>query len=375
MIGPCRRPLCTSTRELVKNAHAEPYLDVSGMTSSELASLLAKVVDSWEAWREEAMLWKTAASSRQDITLIRTAVKATKAIPRLPINPGTRPSGNSDLELDLEGRLTLLGSALEELISAGVMSLPVKGEAGKAGEDNVGEIDKNQFELFARINLLQKAIIELGEVTEGGLKEFQLGFRVRLAAIEAIIGSVSALQSCTGQGESSLVGMIEDLEEQVEQLKASDAGQTLIQRVFASSEMMAQNEAVKNAFRSVMQRMITLESTVKELKRTNVGGRAEAPGTNLFDWMGNDMEAETRSVSLPLGTGLDAMKNTVQSLATRVDNLEQTTMPGHRMEGEDITVSFMGVRFSCEDLLSRCVMVGSRYRPGWSQIAIPFSIL
>lgn len=36
-------------------------------------------------------------------------------------------------------------------------------------------------------------------------------------------------------------------------------------------------------------------------------------------------------------------------MATRLDGLEQTLMPGNKAEGEDVTVSFMGIRFSSED--------------------------
>jgi len=42
----------------------EPYLDVQGMDASGLASLLVMVVESWEAWSEETMLWNTLASSK-----------------------------------------------------------------------------------------------------------------------------------------------------------------------------------------------------------------------------------------------------------------------------------------------------------------------
>jgi hypothetical protein len=331
-------------------AHAEPYLDVGDMSTRDLASLLAKVVDSWEAWREEAMLWKTAASSKQDIALIRTAVKATKTIPRLAEHSlGARTIVDGAMDLDLEGRLKLLGTALEELITAGRLSLPIKGEGVKDGEVDVGEIDKEHFELFERINLLQRALVELSETTEGSLKELQLGFGVRLASMETIIGSVAALQARTGQGGSSLVGMIEDLEEQVELLKRSAEGQNLIESVFASSEMAAQNESVKNAFRSVMQRMITLEATVKEFKTKQDAGRADVSGYNHFNWFGNEVGAGTTRSNAVIPAELDSVKSTVESLAARVNSLEQTMMPGHTMEGEDISVSFMGVRFSSED--------------------------
>jgi hypothetical protein len=328
--------------------HAEPFLEVGVMNPGDLASLLAKVVVSWEAWREEVMLWKTAASSKQDITLIRTAVKATKTIPRLAERGlGKRQWREVGLDLDFEGKLNLLGSALEELITAGRLSVPLKEDNG--GEDEeVGEIDRDKFELFERINLLQKAVVELSEVSDGSLKELQLGLGVRLAAIEAIIGSVSTLQACTGQGGGSLVGMIEDLEEQVEQLKKSADGQAFVDRVFASAEMAVQNEAVKNAFRSVMQRMVTLETAVKEIRKADAG-RVDVSGSSFFNLLGNDVGADTVPGNQRSGPELEVVKNTVKSLAARVDSLEQTMMPGHSMEGEDISVSFMGIRFSSED--------------------------
>jgi hypothetical protein len=330
-------------------AYAEPSLDVAGMNASDLTSLLAKVVDSWEAWREEVMLWKTAASSKQDIALIRTAVKATKTIPRLAERKlGGRSLLDDGLDLDLGVKLNLLGSALEDLIRAGRISIPLKENDAGEGDEDVGEIDKEQFEMFERINLLQQALIELSDVTKGSFKELQLGFGVRLAGMEAIIGSVSALQARTGQGGSSLVGMIEDLEEQVGHLKKSTEGQALIERVFASAEMTVQNDTVKNAFRAVMQRMVTLETTVKELKKLD-SGRTEVSGSNFYNWFGTDAGANTTQVNQPLTAEFEAVKSSFKSLAARVDNLEHTMMPGHKMEGEDISVSFMGIRFSSED--------------------------
>jgi hypothetical protein len=279
------------------------------------------------------------------------------------------------MDLDLEGKLTLLGSAVEELLTAGMVSLPTKDKDAEPGEGDVGEIDERHFELFARINLLQKAILELSEVTDSGLKELQLGFGVRLAGMEAIIGSVSALQSRTGQGGSSLVGMIEDLEEQVEQLKNSVDGQTIIRQVFASPEMASHNETVKNAFRSVMQRMLSLETAVKELKQVEAG-KADMSGSNFHNWLGNELDGQSVRSNTVLGPEVDSMRDTVKSLATRVDVLEQTMMPGHSTEGEDISVSFMGMRFSSEDDVKSYVesMCGGRFEVQTGMVTDCYSI-
>lgn len=331
-------------------AYAEPCIEVDGMDVFDVTALISKVFDSWEAWRDEAVVLKAALASKQDATVVKTAVKTTKTLPRLTaLDARLDTTMGDDFGLELDQRLKLLGSAIDDLLQEGMLEVGgvnTKDELEEEGEQS----EEKGFErvVLNRLNLLQKALVELNVKAIGGLKELQLGFGVRLSGLEAIIGDFSSAETRMQQAGGSVLGLVEDLEDQVEQLRSMDYVKQLVEKVFRSAEMVSQNDGVKEAFRAVMQRMVSLERTVQEVQQnSNVNPVSSVPGR--MDWLDEPMTGQVERGNSPqLGTNSD-MKAAFQSMAQRLDGLEQTVMPGHKTEGEDVSVSFMGIRFTSED--------------------------
>jgi uncharacterized protein YdcH (DUF465 family) len=148
-----------------------------------------------------------------------------------------------------------------------------------------------------------------------------------------------------------VLGLVEDLEDQVSQLRSNEHVNHLVSKVFQSVEMINQNTTVKEAFRAVMQRMLNVERGLQDVKNTQADRQSlEGRMAGRVDWL-NAVEGEQLlHDTLPLQQeDSDQLKTIVHSMMTRLDGLEQTVMPGHKSEGEDISVSFMGIRFSSED--------------------------
>jgi hypothetical protein len=331
-------------------AYAEPFVSAEGMDAWDVSALLTRVYDSWEAWRDEAVVLKAAHASKQDASLIKTAVKATKALPRLT-NPDAKVdvTMSEDFGLELDQRLKVIGSAIEDLLQEGFMQKGTESDLEEDVDEGFGNQEaKEKRAIYERMNLLQRALVELNEKAVGGLKELQVGFGVRLSGLESIIGSFSSTESKRQQAGSSVLGLLEDLEDQVSQLKGMTHVNLLISKVFQSSEMMQQNNSVKEAFRAVMQRMVRLEEAVQDLRQEK-GTNGMNGSTGGMDWLGQDIGMaptnERAAQDVDTTTGGDVIK----SLMNRLDGLEQTMMPGYKTDGEDIAVSFMGVRFSSED--------------------------
>lgn len=336
-------------------AYAEPYLDVDGLDAFEISSLLnSKTFESWEEWRGEAVALKAALASKQDVEAVKTAIKATRTIPRLkPMSSRLDAAGamGADFGVELDQRLKLLGSAIDELLKEGMMEVGTQKMAEGDDELEDGWQDTQGMDqlVLGRINLLQRALVELNEKAASSLKELQLGFGVRLAGLEAIIGEFSSVEYRKQQAGGSILGMVEALEDQIAHLRSIDHVHQLVVKVFQSTEMSNQNESVKEAFRAVMQRMVSLEQSMQEVQHSRVkpGGDENAGG---MDWLGTAGHESSQERGNAWQVEDDSqIKMILQSMATRLDGLEQTLMPGNKAEGEDVTVSFMGIHFSSED--------------------------
>lgn len=191
-------------------------------------------------------------------------------------------------------------------------------------------------------------MVELNEKAVGGLKELQVGFGVRLSGLESIIGSFSSTEAKNWQAGCLVLGLVENLEEQVGQLKDMTHVNQIIHKVFQSSEMMQQNDSVKEAFRAVMQRLVTLEEVVHEARNERSADRMNRASEGM-DWLGQGKEFTMAGAAEAQVQGMGPTENVVKSWMTRLEGLEQTMMPGCKTDGEDISVSFMGVQFSSKD--------------------------
>jgi hypothetical protein len=289
----------------------------------DLSALLARVFDSWEAWRDEALVLKAAIESKQDAETIKTVVKATKTLPRLNVGGSQGMEGSMELDfgLELDQRLKLLGSAIEDLLQMGDLadeSMSVKVEGKETDQKLNAAVDRAVLE---RINLLQRALTELNEVAVGGLMELQLCYGFHLEGLEAIIGSFSSLEVKGQQAGGTLLSILEDLDEKVEALKSVDRPQRVVDCVFNSVEMTTQNDGVKEAFRAVMLRIVGLEKVVYAANSIRadhgVNGRGGgSAGSGRVDWLNqNDTDSTAEDNK--------QMEEAMRELMNRVTVLEQ----------------------------------------------------
>jgi hypothetical protein len=312
--------------------YAAPSLEATGWTPKALSQLLGRSFASWEAWREEVAVLAAAQDSNQDAGIVRTAVKTTRTLPRLDRKMVAIVDGSDELGLELEDRLRLLSSAVDELERLDELK-------AEPGWETLGEGERKN--VTARINLLQAAMKELHELMVGGVKELQLGFGIRLRSVEFLIGSFSSPELREAFEGSSVMGIIEDMQGQLDAVKSTEHVQALARQILQTEVMTAQTDGVKVAFKTVMHRLVTLE---EELARTNRENQRppEAADMSTHSWM--DM------MEVPAGAHAGRGKDDVlASIQTRLTALEQTMTPEGKSDGEDLTVSFMGVRFSSED--------------------------
>jgi hypothetical protein len=328
----------------VQAVYAEPFVEVGGLSTGEVTQLLSKVVVSWEAWREEALLITAARRASCDEALLRTAVKATKTLPRWGRSQGDDTL--DDWKEDVKGQAAKIEQMIESL----------KEVEWAEDSDTKGNLDK----LWKRMLFLQNAVKELGESSRNNFRDFQLGFGIRIAEIEAIIGSASTVVNGTQQEGCSIFRMLDDLQEQITGLAESNLVEKITHKVFRSPDMLKQTTGVKEAFRAVMQCIMNVERTVKDLHEVRQGKREDGSvGSSTAAWLGMDVDepelpfqhakqsAKESSVRNLNGDG--ELKDVIQSLAERVNGLEQTVVPGFKVEGEDISIAFMGIRFSSEE--------------------------
>jgi hypothetical protein len=239
---------------------------------------------------------------------------------------------SDELGLELEDRLRLLSSAVDELGKLDELRL-------EPGWETLGDGEKKN--VTARINLLHAAMNELHEMIVGGVKELQLGFGVRLRSVEFLIGSFSSPELKEAFEGSSVMGIVEDMQRQLDAIKSTEFVQDLARQVLQSEAMTAQADGVKVAFKTVMHRLVTLEEEVAKSAQ-EAQRKVESPDMSMHSWL--DAVGGTDP-----GNTLEGQKTVLASIQTRLTALEQATLPMGKADGEDLTVSFMGVRFSSEE--------------------------
>jgi hypothetical protein len=333
-------------------AIAEPWVDAALLSTDEVTLLLGKRFRSWEAWKEEATVYQSAVLSKQDVTVIQTAVKAMKVVPQ-PSVAGRSLFGPKRDEgglWDLDAKLKALGSVIDELVGSKMLDWEVKTDE---------EVDEQALvvrELVERVRLVQEALVTLSDVSVGGLKELQLGVVVRLATLEGILGSFAVRAGKPGFEGVSFATAIEYLQEQLDNIKSEDTTRDVVGHVMKSKDMLDFAGGLKDAFKTITRRFLGLEETVMGLKvqgsrqfQNDVASEGSAVISQNWLADGNSLapdgqeEKSLGSEDLPEG-----FKEVLSSLANRVDAMEQAGGLNSKMEGEDISVFFMGVRFASE---------------------------
>jgi hypothetical protein len=334
-------------------AYAEPWVDASLLSTPELAKLLGRKYSSWEEWRADAAVLQAAATSHQELERVRTAVKTTKKVPRLLPGAGKELFGPNMEEAetrDLETRLKSLGADMDELLN----SKELKWE-GKEEED-MSEQGRLVKGLVEKMKLVQKALVSLGSTSTEGLKELQVGVAVRLASLEGMLGSFSVLEGQLGFEGATVASALEYLQEQLEEIRGLSQTQNVVAQVMSSNDMATYSEGLKDAFRRVMSRIVKMEEEVEVLHQK---GRQEHPQPSSVgsvsmeasrDWFGGlDQSVKLRDDEEERKEELRGdVKEILRSLAERMDAMEKSGGMNSKMEGEDISVFFMGVRFSSE---------------------------
>lgn len=123
-----------------------------------------------------------------------------------------------------------------------------------------------------------------------------------------------------------------------------------------SSEMSEFSRGLTEAFKKVMKRIINLEEEMASVRlsvrRSSDRSPPSVTSAHTHDWVGwmaqvDEMEREEGSVIKGESDDKD-VKEMLSSLAQRVDSMEKNGGMKGKLEGEDISVFFMGVRFSSE---------------------------
>jgi hypothetical protein len=131
--------------------------------------------------------------------------------------------------------------------------------------------------------------------------------------------------------------------------------QDIIANTFSSPRMADFSASLKKAFVAVADRVSKVESQVSRLSSevVSVASKEKQQVSSVFsvtNWLGEDGGKGQDTGNNPTGLK-DGSKvvEMVDSLAKRVDNLEITVTPGLKADGENIAVSFMGVRFYSQE--------------------------
>lgn len=303
--------------------YAEPFLEVTSWSEDDIVALLGKQYSSLSEWREEVLVLQAAENSNQDAAMIRTAVKAVKTLPRLQ-------EGDSKVNFGFQLRLE-----------------PVEVEGGPKSQregDAVLQLENTpaleSWEIFGsstigKINLLQTSLVDLSKSMRLRINELQVGLMVRIKGLEDQIGTGTGDYTYSSLGNSSVMQLLEDHQAQLEELKNEDHLEAVAGRVMSSRGFVSQADKIKEAFKAVMQRVLPLEKQVSEL----VNAKMDAEDSS--EWLGLGVHTETK---------IDAKwEEKLDSVITRVSNLEVAVVPLGKGEGEDVSISFMGVRFSSEE--------------------------
>lgn len=71
--------------------------------------------------------------------------------------------------------------------------------------------------------------------------------------------------------------------------------------------------------------------------------------TRLTGWLKEVQDLTHVAIHHSVKTGSSQVQAILKSMANRIEGLEQAVTPGHKLEGEDVAVSFMGIRFGSEE--------------------------
>jgi hypothetical protein len=318
--APTTARLYLSYKTAKSNAlYAEPYVEVGHMSSRELTGVLARVFGSLAEWKEEALVLNAARDAKQDVSLLRTAVKATNWKRETKLDQdGTEVEVKGDLEMSWDN----VKNVMDKL---------------KVDGRDIGSVEGG---LAVRVEALQEALEVLQTAMDRGLKSLHLGFGLRLTGVET-----EAAKLHTFLGE---------LQDQVTKWEGLEFMPQVIKNTFASSQMGEFSTSLKRAFVALTGRVSRMEKRVKERESMSVTGgakdKSEASIFSITNWLGDAPGNEPGGVGNQSRNkeGAD-VKEAVGSLSKRVDNLELTVTPGLKAEGENVAVAFMGVRFYSQE--------------------------
>jgi hypothetical protein len=222
----------------------------------------------------------------------------------------------------------------------------------------VKDLDKfalSGSDMDMRVNSLEKVVTVMQETFQKGLKSLQLGFGLRLSSIESMLGSSSSgILERENEGVPLMV-LLKDLQDQVGKIGGPTFMEDIGIKLFASKTMADFSGGLRKAFVALADRMTGVEKEVGQVRKhvVSLEPKVDASSSvNSFqDWF------EVVGVNKPNAQGsqpvlneeMKAWKDVMESLSRRVGNLDITVTPGLKVEGEDISVAFMGVRFSSQD--------------------------
>jgi hypothetical protein len=314
-------------------AFAHPFVDAKHLSVDTIASVLGKVYGTWEEWRDDALVLEAAVESKQGAAAIRTAVKAARQLPRLDSGEEAKGASQVDWDMDIGKRLKLLAFSVESLMELDKL-VALKEDDLPTSSEFLSEYNS----IRERINLLHQALIEMSQVTTSSMRELHLGLALRIAGVEAMLGAFSSQEMKSTHEGSSLADVVEDIQAQLDALKVHSISSELAERVVNSDAMKQQTEGIKEAFRLVVHRIQALE--VREEARHQ---DSNAQGLDA-NWLG----------ATPTGSGVGHNSREIggvpwQVVNERLNRLEQALESTSHTEGEDVTVSFMGIRFVSED--------------------------
>jgi hypothetical protein len=314
--------------------YAEPFVDAGGMSTQEITDLLAKVFGSWEEWREEALLRKAAREVKEDVSLLRTAVKAMRWTKEVSIDDD---GAEKEVKSEFDNNLDRLGEVMIELKDLDTFALP--------GSD-----------VSLKLNSLEKVVTVMQDTFQKGLKSLQLGFGLRLSGIESMLGTQSMEDQENENAGVSFRELLKDLQDQV--AKTGDAAfiQDIVNKLFESQRMFDFSGGLRKAFSALANRATLVEKEVDQVRKDmmKLEPKTDSASTvNSFqDWLEGAGSTKLNTLgaqSSGLHEDMKSWKDVMESLSRRVGNLEITVTPGLKVEGEDISVAFMRVRFSSQD--------------------------
>jgi hypothetical protein len=202
---------------------------------------------------------------------------------------------------------------------------------------------------------LEKVITVMQETFQKGLKSLQLGFGLHLSSIESTLGSPSSgILERENEGVPLMV-LLKDLQDQVGKIGSPSFIEDIGDKLFSSKTMADFSGGLKKAFIALADRVTVVEKEVGQVRKhvASLEPKLDAASSvNSFqDWfeVAGINKSNAQGSQPVTNEELKTWKNVMESLSRRVGSLEVTVTPGLKVEGEDISVAFMGVRFSSQD--------------------------